>query len=75
MRDLIFEFREVLWTLLIQITISKASYGFLNSSKKPMKVTILSTEDAQVSEFYSGFFEELERKNVAIYCDKLSNPV
>ena len=33
--------------------ISKANYGFLNSSKKPTKLTIMSREDAQDSEFHS----------------------
>ena len=32
-------------------TISKANYGFLNSSKKRTKLTILNKEDAQDSEF------------------------
>jgi hypothetical protein len=34
-------------------TVSKANYGFLNSSKKQTKLPILSREDAQDSEFYS----------------------
>ena len=37
-------------------TISKANYGFLNSSKKRTKLTILSKEDVQDS-----FLEELGR--------------
>jgi hypothetical protein len=40
-------------------TISKANYGVLNSPKKRMKLTILSIEDAQDSEFCS-FFERIE---------------
>ena len=36
-------------------TISKANYGFLNSSKKRTKLTILSKEDAKDSEFCSFF--------------------
>ena len=38
---------------------SKANYGFLNSSKKQLKLTILSKEDAQDSEF-SLFFGKIE---------------
>ena len=40
-------------------TIWKANYGFLNSSKKGKKLTILSREDAQDSEFCS-FFGRIE---------------
>ena len=40
--------------------ISKASYCFLNSSKKLTKLTILSREDAQDSEFRSVFFGRIE---------------
>ena len=40
-------------------TISKANYGVLNSSKKRTKLTILSKEDAQDSEFRS-FFGRIE---------------
>ena len=36
-------------------TIPKANFGFLNSSKKRTKLTILSKEDAQDSEFCSFF--------------------
>ena len=39
--------------------ISKANYGFLNSPKKGTKLTILSKEDPQDSEFRS-FFGELK---------------
>ena len=39
--------------------ISKANYGFLNSPKKQTKLTILSKEDAQDSEFRS-FFGRIE---------------
>ena len=35
----------------------KANYGFLNSPKKRTKLTILSKEDAQDSEFCSFFWE------------------
>ena len=35
--------------------ISKANYGFLNSPKKRTKLTILSKEDPQDSEFCSFF--------------------
>ena len=38
--------------------ISKENYGFLNSPKKRTKLTILSKEDTQDSEFHS-FFGEL----------------
>ena len=37
------------------LTILKANYGFLNSSKKGTRLTILSNEDAQDSEFHSYF--------------------
>ena len=40
-------------------TISKANYAFLNSSIKQMKLTILSKEVAQDSEFCS-FFGRIE---------------
>ena len=40
-------------------TITKANYGFFNSSKKRTKLTILSREDAQDSEFRS-FFGRIE---------------
>ena len=36
-------------------TIPKAKYGFLNSSKKRTKLTILGKEDAQDSEFRPFF--------------------
>ena len=39
--------------------ISKANYGFLNSPKKGTKLTILSKEDPQDSEFRS-FFGRIE---------------
>ena len=40
-------------------TISKANYGFLNSPKKRMKLTILSKKHHQGSEFRSFFWETL----------------
>ena len=40
-------------------TISKANYGVLNSPKKRTKLTILSKEEAQDSEFRS-FFGRIE---------------
>ena len=40
-------------------TIPNANFGFLNSSKKRTKLTILSKEDAQDSELRSIFLEEL----------------
>ena len=40
------------WTCTKGQTISKANYGFLNSPKKRMKLTILSKEHAQDREFF-----------------------
>jgi hypothetical protein len=40
-------------------TISKENYGVLNSFKKRTKLTILSKEDPQNSEFHS-FLERIE---------------
>ena len=42
---------------------SKVNYGVLNSSKKQQKLTILSREDAQDSEFRSSFGRNEETKN------------
>ena len=43
------------WTACKGQTISKANYAFLNSSIKQTKLTILSKEEAQDSEFRSLF--------------------
>ena len=43
--------------------ISKANYGFLNSTKKRTKLTILSKEEAQDSEFRSFFWRIEETIN------------
>ena len=42
---------------------TKANYGFLNSSKKRTKLTILSKEDAQDSMFRSFFGRTEDTKN------------
>ena len=44
-------------------TISEANYGFLNSSKKRTKLTMLSVENAQDSEFCSFFGRNEDTKN------------
>ena len=49
-------------------TISKANYGFLNSSKKRTKLTILSKEDAQDSEFCLFFWKNWAKKQIAAWC-------